>query len=696
MRYTDDHREPAGIGRRTFLRDLAVVSAAAATVSAEASPQDAATQRADHAAAPAWRKAPCTLCGVGCGLLVGIDRGRAVGARGDPESATGRGLACVKGYHAVQTLYGSGRRTRAMVRRGGALVPASLDEALDLVARRLREVARRHGDDSIALYGAPECLAADSGDAVRRFVQLRPGSTVESSGRVRGAGAAAAFQASFGTSAPVATFDDIDRADVFVLWSSNLAETAPVLFSRMLERRRVEPAVRIIDVGTRTTRTSYAADRAILHAPHGALAVANALACEIVARDWVHDEFVGRNVAFRRGDVRPLASPAAPLAPESSRDARRADFDGFIRQYTPQWAQRVAGIPAADVRWLAALYGDPALKVLSVWDDGINRHARSAWTGTALCNLHLLTGKVAAPGNGPLCIAPLAAGAVAPVAGRDAIALFDAVARGGVHFLWIAGADPAGELPNGPRDRRALEQHDCFVVVSEAYPTAASAVADVVLPATLWLEADAIVHNADRRAQRVPRLVAAPGDAESFVAQLGAVLRRGGPVPLASAPAAAARPPVAAPWRPGSGSRARVWLRPYQEPADRPDAAFPFWLEVGPVLEHSGTGALTRRVPVLHRAVPRAYVEMHRLDAARLGIRTGDRVRVASRRGALELEARIDYRSQPPRGQLFIPDFDGALPVMRLMSGRRCPHSGQPEAGACAVRITRTSGGGAP
>ena len=142
--------------------------------------------------------------------------------------------------------------------------------------------------------------------------------------------------------------------------------------------------------------------------------------------------------------------------------------------------------------------------------------------------------------------------------------------------------------------------------------------------------------------------------------------------------------------------RAWIWLRPYEPPAESPDSSYPFWLTTGTVLEHWGAGSMTRRIPALHRALPHAYVEINREDARELGIRNRERVRLVSRRGALEIQARIDYRSQPPRGQLFVPVFDEAEPVNRLMLDAACPLSGQPDGSKCAVRVERLPGGSAP
>jgi nitrate reductase NapA len=145
-----------------------------------------------------------------------------------------------------------------------------------------------------------------------------------------------------------------------------------------------------------------------------------------------------------------------------------------------------------------------------------------------------------------------------------------------------------------------------------------------------------------------------------------------------------------------SDHRAWIWLRPYDPPVESPNSEYPFWLSTGPVLEHWGSGSMTQRIPTLHRAAPRAYLELNRDDAARLGIRSGDMARVSSRRGSMEIEARIDYRSQLPRGQLFMPSFDEGHPVQRLMLDSFCPLSGQPDTTTCAVRVERLGVRGNP
>ncbi len=454
----------------------------------------------------------------------------------------------------------------------------------------------------------------------------------------------------------------------------------------------------------------------------------------------------------------------------------------FLADYEPERAQELSGLSAASIRWLASLYGDPLRKVMSVWGRDLNQDVRGTWMNNLLYNIHLLVGKVASPGNSPFCTSGQPSGCSAvhdagsltdtlpggvvrneedrrraaelwgvsaqmidPQATGPALSMFHRLEQGDIRFLWILATDPMVSLPNLDRYRRAATKGDRFIVVSEAYPTPTTDVADVVLPAAMWLEREGLYANAERRVQHFERVVAPPGDATSDAWQMIEVARRLGFKNLFPyeprreveqiweeygrfhAEPSSALPPIAAlraqpgvmwpyvagretTWRynpahdPAADAarggfdfyghadhRAWIWLRPYEPPAESPDRDYPVWLMTGAVLEQWGAGSMTQRIPTLHRALPHAYVEINRDDARDLGIRNREMVRLVSRRGSLELEARIDYRSQPPRGQVFVPSFDEARLVNRLTLDACCPLSGQPDGGKCAVRLERLS-----
>ena len=754
------------VDRRAFIRTAAIASAAVAVSPAVLS---AGTSQG----AVQWKPAPCNLCGVGCGLLIGIQGGRAVAVKGDPDHPVNRGMACVKGYYGIQALYARDRITRPLLRGASGLAPTTMPVALDLVASRLRDTIQRHGADSVALYGSAQWSALDALVAARLFRGTIGTRNVDTSARLHTAAADYAAVATYGRSGPPGCYEDLDHADVFVLWDVNMAETDPVLFSRILERRRANPAVRIVDLASRTTRTGYAADRALLLAPQSELMVANAVCHEIVARRLTNRDFVTRHVAFRRSTLAPprTSSDGALLA-EEGKDEDWNSFVSFLNDYTPERAGQVSGLSVADIRWLASLYGDPARSVVSLWGANVNRQPRGMWVNNALHNIHLLVGKVASPGNAAFAVSTQAGGAALiedtlghrPVgadaatrnrraqlwgvngtddraAARPALAIFEALERGEIRFLWIQSTNPMLSLPNAKRFRAAAGR-DAFIVVSEAYPTPTTDLADVVLPTGFWIERDGISVNAERRIQINDRLIAPPGESMSVALQVTEVARRLGhgaqfPVDVAGSgdkgwsliASAYSDPTHAYPpfttlregsalwpapggretrWRYNathdpavdgarggfdfhghSDHRAWIWLRAWEPLAAPADREYPFWLSTGSVVEHQGTGTLTRRIPTLHRAVPRAFVEMHRDDARALGIRDGDTVRLTSRLGSVDLEARIDYRGQPPRGRLFAPAFDEGAPVNMMVPDAACPVSGQVAHGECAVRVAK-------
>ncbi len=775
------------VDRRTFLRDAAVAGAATAAstvIQGVATAAIAQPARRGQPGPTTWNKTPCRFCGVGCGLLVAVQNGRAAAVKGDPDSPVNKGSACVKGYYSVEALYGRDRITRAMVRRNGLLVEVPLGEALDLVAKKLRETAQQHGKDSVAVYGSAQWTIPDAYVASKLFKGALGTNNVETSARLYAASAMAGLQSSFGLDGAIGCYEDIDHADVFVLWDANFAETDPVLFSRMLDRRRANPAVRIIHLSTRTTRTSYAADRTLLHVPHAGLVIANAICQEIVSKGLVHREFVDQYVAFKRGktDIGYGLSDDV-LVEDEATDATWDDYAAFLAAYTPERAQELSGVPAESIRWLASLYADRSRNVMSVWGTPVNQDVRGTWLNNLLYNIHLLVGKVASPGNSPFCTTAQPSGGSAvhdagtlthtlprgvvqnvedrrraagiwgvpvekidPKPTHSALSMFRALDRGDIRFLWIQCTDPMVSLPNQSRYRRGAAKDDRFIVVSEAYPTPTTDVADVILPAAMWLEREGVFANVERRTQHFERMVAPPGDATSDAWLMIEVARRLGFSKLfpweadrlveqvwaeygrfhteprsALAPMAElrARPGVMWPYVDGRETRWRynvehdpaadrargaldfyghadhrawIWLRPYEPPAESPDREYPLWLGAGPVLEHWGAGSMTQRIPTLHRAIPHAYVELNRDDATALGIRNRETVRLVSRRGTLDIEARLDYRSQPPRGQVFVPSFDETLPVNRLTLDACCPLSGQPDASGCAVRVERLAG----
>lgn len=766
--------------RRKFVK----IAAAGAAVAAAQTlfPAITFTQREGIASLPSdhavWKKTPCRFCGVGCGLLVAVENGRAVAVKGDPASPVNRGLCCVKGYHSIMALYGSDRLTQAYVRKNGQMVAVPISEALDLVAAKMKETIAEHGKDAVSLYGSGQWTIPDGYVASKLMKGAIGTNNLEANARLCMASAVTGFMSSFGLDEPMGCYEDIDHADVFVLWGNNMAEMHPVLFSRLLDQKLRRSAT-IIDLATRTTRTSMAADRSILFAPQTDLAIANAICHEILRNGWTNSEFVRKHCSFKQGktDIGYGLEDGFAFKDEAS-DSSLEEFQDLLADYSPEKVEKISGVSAKDIRYLAALYGDPNKKVMSLWCMGVNQHTRGTWMNNLIYNIHLLVGKIATPGNSPFSLTgqpsacgtvrevgtlthALPHGTVTNVKDREMAAgiwgvpvenipekptyhtveMFRALDRGDIRFMWIQVTNPMVTMPKLGRYRDGALKEGRFVVVSDVYPTPTTDIADVILPSAMWIEREGMFGNSERRTQHFAQLLEPPGDAMSDTWQLIEVARRMGYGKLfpwkkenhieeiwkeyrrfhagpkhEMAPYATLQEQPGVMWPHVNGvstqwryngkydpaaregefdfygkpdHRAWVWFRPYELPPESPDKDYPFWLDTGRVIEHWHTGSMTRRVPVLHQAMPSAYVELHPEDADRLKIRDGERVRLVSRRGSIVLPAAIDQRGVPDRGQVFVPFFDESYLINELTLDAFCPISKQPDYKKCAVRVEK-------
>jgi nitrate reductase NapA len=135
--------------------------------------------------------------------------------------------------------------------------------------------------------------------------------------------------------------------------------------------------------------------------------------------------------------------------------------------------------------------------------------------------------------------------------------------------------------------------------------------------------------------------------------------------------------------------RAQLWFHPWEPAPEVPDDTYPLWLCTGRVLEHWHSGTMTRRVPQLAQAVPRAYVEMHREDATAMAVTDGDSVSIESRRGQVTLPVKIDGRGRTQVGSVFVPFFDETKLINEVTLDAYDPISKQPDYKKCAVRVSK-------
>ena len=778
------------IDRRRFLTGLGA-GASIAAFSCSDKEKAARIQAEAKEGTPdlAWSKAPCRFCGTGCGVEVGVADGKVQAVRGDEANPVNRGLLCVKGYHLPAFLYGQDRLTQPQRRHpDGRLETISWEQALDLVAEKFSGALEESGPESVAVYGSGQWGVHDGYAALKWVKGGMKSNNIDPNARLCMASAVMGFVTQFQSDEPMGCYQDFEAGDDFVLWGNNMAEMHPVLFSRILEHKRQDPNVRIIDIGTRRTATSQYADLYVEFKPGSDLALANGILHLLIEKDQVDHAFIKENVVFRRGIEDLEAIGYGAFGDQAERytfkdKGESATFDqlrAFLADYTPAAVEQISGVPEAQVRALAEIYGNRGRGTVSLWCMGVNQHTRGTWMNNLINNLHLLTGKIGRPGANPFSLTGqpsacgtarevgtlsnrlpadmvvmkaehrekaesiwgLEPGTINPKPGYHAVDMFRAFSRGDVKTMWIQVTNPWVSMPNLHRWERKPGDGR-FLVVSDIYPTPTTEVADLILPSAAWVEREGVFGNSERRTQHWNKAVEPPGEAKEDAWQIMEVAKRMGMGhlfpwegdwheamfeeyrkftlgngkdlasytqlketrgmlwPVVDGKETAYR--YSADHDPyvkkakgvhfykakGYGERAAVWLRPYHPPAEVPDGEYPFWLCTGRVLEHWHTGSMTRRIRQLHQAVPEAYVELNRADGQALGIKSGDRVRLVSRRGSMELAAQVDGRGAPPRGSLFVPFFDESLKINELTLDAMDNISKEPDYKKCAARIEK-------
>ena len=561
--------------RRDYIKaKAAVTAAAAAQISMPALAQQSMVAGQDDKLK--WSKAPCRFCGTGCGVMVATKDNRVVATHGDIKAEVNRGLNCVKGYFLSKIMYGQDRLNMPMLRmkdgqydKDGEFQPISWDRAFDEMAKVWKRVLKEKGPTAVGMFGSGQWTIWEGYAASKLMRAGFRSNNLDPNARHCMASAAVSFIRTFGMDEPMGCYDDIEAADAFVLWGSNMAEMHPILWTRITDRRISAPHVKVAVLSTFEHRSYELADVPMVFEPGTDLAILNFIANHIIQTGRVNREFVDKHCNFRMGqtdigyglrpehvlEVRATGAKEATASTPSSFD----DFAKLVSEYTVEKTVELTGVPKERLLALAELYADPKTKVMSLWTMGFNQHVRGVWANHMVYNIHLLTGKIAEPGNSPFSLTgqPSACGTAREVGtfshrlpadmqvnnpehrkkaegiwklpagllpgqiGYHAVQQDRMLKDGKLNAYWIQVNNNLQAAPNSDNETYVgYRNPDNFIVVSDAYPTVTAMAADLVLPAAMWVEKEGAYGNAERRTHFWHQLVDAPGEARSDLWQL--------------------------------------------------------------------------------------------------------------------------------------------------------------------------------
>lgn len=560
------------ISRREFLKANAAVAAATAVGVTLPIKMVEAAEQADSIK---WDKAPCRFCGVGCSVLVGTQAGKVVATKGDPESPVNRGLNCIKGYFLSKIMYGKDRLTTPLLRmkdgkyhKEGEFTPVSWDVAFDTMAARWKHSLATKGPTSVGMFGSGQWTIWEGYAASKLHKAGFLTNNIDPNARHCMASAVGGFMRTFGIDEPMGCYDDLEAADQFVLWGANMAEMHPILWARISDRRLSSPTCRVHVLSTFENRSFDLADNPMVFRPQSDLVILNYIANYIIENKAVNTDFVTKHTKFALGvdDIGYGLRPDHPLEKKAKNPGNGKstpisfdEYAKFVSTYTLEYAAKMSGVEPEKLEILAKAYADPNVKVMSLWTMGINQHVRGVWANNMLYNIHLLTGKIATPGNSPFSLTgqPSACGTAREVGTFAHRLPADMEVTNDKHRtitekLWQV---PAGTIPAKPGYHAVLQSRmlkdgklNCywtmctnnmqagpnindeiypgfrnpenFIVVSDPYPTITAMAADLILPTAMWVEKEGAYGNAERRTHMWHQQVKAPEGATSDLWQL--------------------------------------------------------------------------------------------------------------------------------------------------------------------------------
>lgn len=448
--------------------------------------------------------AQCPYCGVGCGLEIFKDKKGRVKIRGDKGHPATKGDLCLKPIPLPKVM-DIGRVPSPLYRENkkDQFRQISWEEAFRIIAEKIKE--NRPDENYFYISGQ---LTTEDSYVINKFVKgFVKTNNIDANSRLCMASAVMGYKLSFGSDGPPGSYQDIDDADAFIFAGSNAAWAHPVLFKRVLNRKKENPDVKIVVIDPVYTATAEKADLWIDIKPGTDTVLFNSVLYLLHKKDWIDHQFITSHTEGFEEAVK-----------EASK-------------YPPQIASKICDIKESQIYRLAEIYAF-SNKVISFWTMGLNQSSNGTMKNLSLINLHLATGRINEKGS-PFSLTgqPNAMGgrevgylvnglpgyrdvrneqdrkfmesfwnipqeSIQEKPGKTIVEAVDDMVEGKIKLLWIVCTNPAVTMPNLNKFWKALR--NTFVIVQDAYLTDTVDYANLILPATQWGEKEGVMTGSDR------------------------------------------------------------------------------------------------------------------------------------------------------------------------------------------------------
>ena len=672
----------------------------------------------------------CPYCGTGCGLNFVVKDDKIVGVEPYKRHPVNEGKVCPKGNFGYEFINREDRLTTPLIKENGEFREASWDEALDLVANKLKEVS----DEDPNKVGFYACARSPNENIyiTQKLARVACGTqNVDHCARICHGPTVAGLATTFGSGAMTNGFDSIKEADYIFCIGSNNMEAHPLFGRKLIQAQKNGAKLVVLD--PRYTPTAKIADEYVQFKTGTDVALMNAMIKVIIDNDLQDDEFIKN---------------------------RTKGFDELketVQKYDLETVSEITHISPETIEELAIEYAK-ADKAAIVYSLGITEHSHGADNVMSTANLAMLTGNIGRQGTGvnPLRGQNNVQGACDMGAlpsdyvgyrkvadqettdwfneyygtnlpakpGLTLVEMMNAAHSGDLKVLYIHGEDPVLSDADIKHTKEALANLD-MLIVQELFMTDTAQCADVVLPAAGWGEQEGTFTNGERRVQclhkaqeptegvmldwkimeeiavrmGVPREKFHYESAEEIFEEI----RECAPI-FAGMNRERLDTPEALHWPcPSVDDPCQPLMHKdkfahpdglgifqaleHRGPVEVPDEEYPLLLTTTRVLFHYHA-AMTRRCKTLDNEVKTGFIEINTEDAKELGIINNEIVKASSRRGEIEIPARVT--DDIKKGIVNIPmHFTECAANMLTNSDSFDPKCKMVELKACAIKVEK-------
>jgi len=666
----------------------------------------------------------CPYCGCGCNIYYGARGDTVVSARGNKQAAANQGSLCVKGRFGYEFVNSSDRLTKPLIKQDGKFKEATWDEALNLIAEKLK----KYPGDQFALFASAKTTNEDNYIAQKFTRVVMKTNNIDHCARLCHAPTVAGLAQSFGSGAMTNNTQDLGLAKCYFAIGTNTTEAHPIIALQI--KRAAKRGAKLIVANPREIDLCRHATLFLQHKP-------------------------GTDVALMMGMARVILDEN--LQDQTFIESRCENFESFkasLQAFDLDTVEKITDVPKEKIQEAARIYASTKPGAI-LYAMGITQHTHGTDNVLATSNLALLTGNIGKPGSG---VNPLRGqnnvqgacdmGALPNVftgyqkvndetaykkfeaawntkldheIGLTHTEIFDAVDKNKIKALYILGENPIQSEANANHVRDSLEKA-AFIVVQDIFMTETAKLADVILPATTFAEKDGTFTNTERRVQRIRRVIKNIGDtrgdweilcdlanrmnakgfefknSEAIIKEIASLTPSYAGITYARLEKAGLQWPCKDEKDPGTpilhterfatkNGKGKFMPLVYKPANELPDAEYPYLLTTDRSLFHFHTGTMTREVEGLNILMPCELIEMNPVDAETLTIQDNDSVKVISRRG--EVTSKVKVTDTTPPGIVAMTFHFKETPTNELTNSAIDPVAKIPETKICAVKISR-------